>query len=125
MHGQGRGQGRGHGKGGKSRSRSRSRSSSHGKKKGQGQYGQAGFGGQGQYGQAGGQGQYNQYGGQGQYGQQSADKDQVLRNKIDEIYSRYDRDNTGFLDPSEFQAFFGELCQMLGKPPVTDYNQFI
>jgi hypothetical protein len=121
MHGRGRGQGHGHGQGhgGKSRSRSRSRSGSRGKHGQKGQYGQQGYGGQGQYG--GQQG----YGGQGQYGQQGGDKDQILRNNIDQIFSKYDRDGTGYLEPTEFQAFFGELCNLLGRPPVNDYNQFV
>lgn len=117
MHGGGRGRGRGHGPGGKgSRSKSRSRSKSGGKG---GKHG----GQQGQ--QYGGQGQ--QYGGQGQQygGQQGGNSDQLLKSKIDEIFSRYDKDNTGNLEQAEFQGFFDELCHLLNRPSPTDYNQFV
>lgn len=33
-----------------------------------------------------------------QYNQQFNDRDQILRNKIDEIYMRYDRNGTGTLE---------------------------
>ena len=66
-----------------------------------GQYGgQMGYGGQGQFqgqGQYGGQQYGGQYQGQQQYGQYNQ-KDQQLQMKIDQIFSRYDRDNTGSLD---------------------------
>ena len=77
---------------------------------GHGQYGgqQMGYGQQqyGGYGQGqqhiGGYGfNQGQYGGQqmGGYGQQQfTDRDQELRNKIDIIYQRYDRDGSGQLE---------------------------
>ena len=92
MQGQGRGRGRGGHKHG-SRSRSRSSSSSKGKKR---HGGQQPYGGQGQ--QFGGQ---QPYGGQGQqqFGLPN-DPDAQIRVKIDHIYSKYDKDNTGQLDES-------------------------
>lgn len=35
------------------------------------------------------------------------DRDQQLRNAIDQIFYKYDRDNSGFLEEKEFQACIG------------------
>lgn len=75
----------------------------------------------------------NQFGGnqypQGQFQQNQGgmmnDKDQQLRNAIDQIFYKYDKDNSGSMNEKEFGACIGELCKMLNKPQPKDYNEFI
>ncbi len=42
--------------------------------------------------------------------------DQQLRNYIDQIFLRYDRDNSGTLEPNELGGFFNDIFAMMGDP---------
>lgn len=52
-------------------------------------------------------------------------KDQQLKNSIDQIFYKYDKDKTNFLNEKEFGACVGELCRMLNWPQPKDYKDFI
>jgi len=40
--------------------------------------------------------------------------DNQLKAYIDQIFSKYDRDNSGSLDARELASFFNDLFQMMG-----------
>lgn len=65
------------------------------------------------------------YGGHGQFQQPTVDKDQQLRNLIDQIYMKYDRDGRGTLEENEFGPAIGDICQQMGIPPPQSYGEFI
>ena len=42
--------------------------------------------------------------------------DNALRNYIDQVFMRYDRDRSGTLDSNELAGFFNDVFQMMGSP---------
>lgn len=48
--------------------------------------------------------------------------DQVLTNYVDQVFSKYDRDNSGTLNPTELTNFFNDVFQLMGNP--TRINEF-
>lgn len=42
--------------------------------------------------------------------------DNQLKAYIDQIFSKYDKDNSGSLDPRELSFFFNDLFQLMGYP---------
>lgn len=51
--------------------------------------------------------------------------DVQLRQYIDQIFSRYDRDGTGSLDVNELAAFFNEVFQRMGSPVNVTQQQAV
>ncbi len=48
--------------------------------------------------------------------------DQLLRNNIDVVYQRYDRNFSGQLEGQEFFYAYRDLCLMMGLCPPSDYH---
>jgi hypothetical protein len=48
--------------------------------------------------------------------------DQLLRNNIDSVYMRYDRNYSGQLEGNEFYFAYRDLCLMMGLAPPNDYQ---
>ena len=48
--------------------------------------------------------------------------DNTLRGYIDQVFSKYDRDRSGTLDPNELAGFFNDVFAMSGNP--TRINQY-
>jgi hypothetical protein len=48
--------------------------------------------------------------------------DQLLRNNIDIVYQRYDRNFSGQLEGNEFFYAYRDLCLMMGIAPPMDYQ---
>jgi hypothetical protein len=90
--------------GNKGQNRSRSRSGS-GKHHGHGHGHHGHHGSHGHHGHHGHH--HNNQGGYNQGFQPGNDRDQQLRNSIDQIFYKYDRDNSGFLEEKEFRACIG------------------
>lgn len=42
--------------------------------------------------------------------------DNQLKNYIDQVFMRYDRDRSGTLEPNELAGFFNDLYAMMGSP---------
>ena len=42
--------------------------------------------------------------------------DNTLRNYIDQVFLKYDRDRSGTLDPNELAGFFNDVFAMMGSP---------
>lgn len=49
--------------------------------------------------------------------------DSALQNYIDQIFQKYDRDNSGSLDANELALFFNDVFQLMGDPRRVDQNQ--
>ena len=49
--------------------------------------------------------------------------DNVLQSYIDQIFSRFDRDRSGTLDPSELAAFFNDVFALMGNPTRVNDGQ--
>lgn len=45
-------------------------------------------------------------------------QDEVLKNYIDQVFKKYDADNSGTLDPQEMTYFFNDLFKSLNIPKV-------
>lgn len=48
--------------------------------------------------------------------------DQLLRNNIDVVYQRYDRNYSGQLEGNEFYYAYRDLCLLMGLAPPNDYH---
>ena len=48
--------------------------------------------------------------------------DQLLRNNIDMVYQRYDRNFSGQLEGNEFFSAYRDICLMMGLAPPQDYQ---
>lgn len=82
-------------------------------------YGQQGFNqGFGQQGWGNQQGHYN-------YQNWGNNEDMYLQQVINQIYMKYDRDCSGQLNQYELVNALPEMCQMMGIPPLQNYNQAI
>lgn len=49
--------------------------------------------------------------------------DDVLKNYINQIFQKYDRDNSGTLDAGELAMFFNDVFQMMGNPTRVNQQQ--
>ena len=49
--------------------------------------------------------------------------DSQLQSYIDQIFSKYDRDNSGTLDAHELSQFFNDIFVMMGDPRRINQNQ--
>eukprot|EP00919_Chromeraceae_sp_WS-2016_P051361 GHVR01121765.1.p1 GENE.GHVR01121765.1~~GHVR01121765.1.p1 ORF type:complete len:153 (+),score=15.49 GHVR01121765.1:810-1268(+) len=49
--------------------------------------------------------------------------DNVLKQYIDQIFSKYDQDNSGTLNAFELSSFFNDVFVMMGNPTRVDQNQ--
>ena len=49
--------------------------------------------------------------------------DNTLRNYIDQVFARYDRDRSGTLDPNELAGFFNDVFMMMGSPQTVNMYQ--